>query len=104
MLTASLLEIEARAEAIVAKLRAAGIEAKVVDSSASVGGGAFPTAAIPSLAIALSRKPQEVEKKLRLGDPAVIGRISEGNLLLDLRSVLPREDELLAEAIIRLTP
>jgi hypothetical protein len=30
--------------------------------------------------------------------------MSEGNLLLDLRSVLPREDELLAEAIIRLAP
>jgi L-seryl-tRNA(Ser) seleniumtransferase len=104
MITASLRGIEARAEAIVTKLRASGIEAKVADSSASVGGGAFPTAAIPSCAIVLSRNAQEVEKNLRLGEPAVIGRMSEGNLLLDLRSVLPREDELLAEAIIRLAP
>ncbi len=104
MLTAPLREIEARAEAIVSKLRAAGIEAKVADSSASVGGGAFPTAAIPSRAIVLSRKAQEIEKNLRLGEPAVIGRMSEGSLLLDLRSVLPREDELLAEVIIRLAP
>jgi L-seryl-tRNA(Ser) seleniumtransferase len=104
MLTASVKEITARANAIAGKLLAAGIEAKVVDSSASVGGGAFPTATIPSRAIALSRKAQEVEKRLRLGEPAVIGRISEGNLLLDLRSVLPREDEALTAAIIQLGP
>jgi len=102
MLTAPVTEIEARAEAVAAKLRAVGIEAKVAESSASVGGGAFPTAAIASRAIVLSRNPEEAEKKLRLGEPAVIGRISEGNLLLDLRSVLPREDDLLAEAIMKL--
>jgi L-seryl-tRNA(Ser) seleniumtransferase len=101
MLTAPVREIEARAEAVGAKLRAAGIEAKVAESSASVGGGAFPTAAIPSRAIVLSRNVQEIEERLRLGEPAVIGRIFEGNLLLDLRSVLPREDDILAEAILK---
>jgi L-seryl-tRNA(Ser) seleniumtransferase len=104
MLTAPVREIEARAKAVVAKLRAAGIETNVTESSASVGGGAFPTAAIPSHAIVLSRNAQEVETKLRLGQPAVIGRMSGGTLLLDLRSVLPREDAALAEAIIQLTP
>ncbi|HEV7594006.1 MAG TPA: L-seryl-tRNA(Sec) selenium transferase [Gemmatimonadaceae bacterium] len=104
MLTAPVREIAARAEAVVAKVRAAGIEAKVSESSASVGGGAFPTAAIPSRAIVLSGRPREAEEHLRLGDPAVIGRISDGELLLDLRSVLPHEDELLTGAIIRLAP
>jgi L-seryl-tRNA(Ser) seleniumtransferase len=102
MLTAPVKEIEARAEAIAARLRASGMEAKVAESSASVGGGAFPTAAIPSRAIVLSRDAQKVEERLRLGEPAVIGRISEGNLLLDLRSVLPREDDLLAEVLVKL--
>jgi L-seryl-tRNA(Ser) seleniumtransferase len=104
MLSVSVKELAARANSIAENLRAAGIEARVVESSASVGGGAFPTTTIPSHAIALPRKAQEIEKKLRLGDPAVIGRISDGNLLLDLRSVLPREDEALAAAIIRLGP
>ncbi len=102
MLTAPVKEIESRAASVAARLRASGIEAKVVESSASVGGGAFPTAAIPSRSIVLSRNPQDAEKKLRLGEPAVIGRISEGNLLLDLRSVLPSEDDLLADAIMKL--
>jgi L-seryl-tRNA(Ser) seleniumtransferase len=104
MLTTPVREIEARAKAVAGKLRAAGIEASVTNSSASVGGGAFPTAVIPSHAIVLSRNAQEVETRLRLGQPAVIGRMSEGTLLLDLRSVLPREDEALGEAIIQLTP
>jgi L-seryl-tRNA(Ser) seleniumtransferase len=102
MLTASLKEINARAEHVAAKVRAAGIEAQVADSSASVGGGAFPTASIPSRAIVLTPSAQEKEEKLRLGEPAVIGRISDGNLMLDFRSVLPREDDLLTEAIVRL--
>jgi L-seryl-tRNA(Ser) seleniumtransferase len=102
MLTAPVKDIEARAEAVAAKLRAVGIDVNVASSSASVGGGAFPTAAIPSRAIVLSRNAQEAEKRLRLGEPTVIGRISERSLLLDLRSVLPREDDLLAEAIMKL--
>ena len=102
MLTAPVKDIEARAEAVAAKLRAVGIDVNVASSSASVGGGAFPTAAIPSRAIVLSRNAQAAEKRLRLGEPAVIGRISERSLLLDLRSVLPREDDLLAEAIMKL--
>ena len=102
MLTATVKDVTTRAEVVVAKVRAAGIEAEATESNASVGGGAFPTAAIPSRAVVLLRNAQESEKKLRLGDPAVIGRVSDGNLLLDLRTVLPREDELLAQAIIRL--
>jgi hypothetical protein len=43
--------------------------------------------------------PANAEKKLRLGEPAVIGRVAEGQLLLDMRSVLPREDELLGATI-----
>jgi L-seryl-tRNA(Ser) seleniumtransferase len=99
MLTVRVSELQSRAQGISARLAANGIAAEVVASSASVGGGAFPTAAIPSIAIRLPGAPQLVEEKLRAGAPAVIGRISDGHLLLDLRSVLPREDEMLAAAI-----
>jgi len=104
MLTATVKELTTRAEAVATRLRAAGIDASIAESSASVGGGAFPTAAIPSRAIVLSRNGQDAERNLRLGEPAVIGRLSEGHLLLDLRSVLAHEDELLVEAIIHLAP
>ncbi|MGI8400573.1 MAG: L-seryl-tRNA(Sec) selenium transferase [Gemmatimonadaceae bacterium] len=101
MLTTPVSELELRARTIVVTLTANGIDADVVESSASVGGGAFPTARIPSLAIRLPGNPQRAEEKLRAGSPAVIARISDGSILLDMRSVLPGEDEMLARAIER---
>lgn len=99
MLTTPAVELETRARSIAQRLKAAGIDVDVTQSSASVGGGAFPTAAIPSVAIALPGAPQRVEEQLRAGAPAVIGRIADGKLLLDVRTVLPREDEMLASAV-----
>lgn len=99
MLTMPVSELESRAGSIAAALSAKGIRAVVVASSASVGGGAFPTAAIPSVAIRLQGTARHIEEKLRTGAPAVIGRIADGSLLLDMRSVLPREDQTLAAAI-----
>ncbi len=71
----------------------------VVESIASVGGGAFPNAGIPSFALAFSNDAQALEQRLRLGEPAVICRLAEGRLLLDMRTVQPEEDAMLAEAI-----
>jgi L-seryl-tRNA(Ser) seleniumtransferase len=101
MLTASQSEIEARANAVARTLREGGIEADVTPAKASVGGGAFPTAEIPSAGVALSGAAAETEEKLRRGEPAVIGRIVDGKLLLDLRSVLPREDATLSRAVLK---
>jgi len=99
MLTTPVSELESRARSIAAALSAKRIDAAVVASSASVGGGAFPTAAIPSVAIRLQGTARHIEEKLRTGTPAVIGRIADGSLLLDMRSVLAREDQTLAAAI-----
>jgi len=101
MLSAGLDEIESRAHSIVTTLRASGIVAAVAPSTASVGGGAFPTAAIPSRAVVVESDVEHVEEKLRRGDPAVIGRIAEGKLVLDLRSVMPREDAILTATLVR---
>ena len=101
MLTERVEEIESRARSIVGSLETHNIHAAVAESTASVGGGAFPTAEIPSRALALEGDAVRTEERLRLGEPAVIGRIADGRLLLDLRSVLPREDGALVKAIIK---
>lgn len=101
MLTAAPDHLEARANAIAQTLREAGIDAQVVSTRASVGGGAFPTAEIPSSAVVLSGKPEATEERLRRGDPPVIGRIADGRVLLDLRSVQEREDATLARAVLQ---
>ena len=96
MLGRPLRELRARADAV---RKTVGDAAVVADSEASVGGGAFPSAKIPSVALALSRNVQKIEERLRLGEPSVIGRIGDGRLLLDLRTVDPSEDDMLAAAL-----
>jgi L-seryl-tRNA(Ser) seleniumtransferase len=104
MLTAPLSELRSRAERIAHALATTfslRVHAKVVESDASVGGGAFPAARIPSVALALgeARDAADLEHRLRLGEPAVIGRIADGRLLLDVRTMLPRDDALLIAAL-----
>jgi L-seryl-tRNA(Ser) seleniumtransferase len=99
MLTANADRIRIRCNALATGLATAGIKTKVVASEASVGAGAFPTTPIPSFAISFESDAEATEQKLRLGDVPVIGRITDGALLLDLRSVPARDDGLLARAI-----
>jgi L-seryl-tRNA(Ser) seleniumtransferase len=100
MVTASRDSIQKRASDVVDILRGAGIACDVVESEAAVGGGAFPTARLDSAAIALSGRAIDLEQKLRLSADAVIGRIVDDRLLLDLRSMTADQDEAFAAAVI----
>ncbi|GAC1479853.1 MAG: L-seryl-tRNA(Sec) selenium transferase [Gemmatimonadaceae bacterium] len=100
MLTAPQGAVRARAAECARQLASAGLRCRVVDSEASVGGGAFPTARIPSAAVVLDGDARAAERALRLGDPPAIGRIADGALHLDLRSVLPSEDRALVAAVV----
>lgn len=100
MLAAPPDAIKSRCESMAGKLRAKGIESSVVESEASVGAGAFPAKPLPSFAVSIRGNPNEIETKLRGADRAVIGRISDGALLLDLKSVPVRDDSSLADAIV----
>jgi seryl-tRNA(Sec) selenium transferase len=53
------------------------------------------------MAVVLQSDANRTEERLRQGEPAVIGRIADGKLLLDLRSVLPREDAVLVRTIVK---
>jgi L-seryl-tRNA(Ser) seleniumtransferase len=101
MLSAAPAQVEARAQAVARTLRDSGVDADVVATRGSVGGGAFPTAEIASSAVILSGNAEAAEARLRGGDPPVIGRIADGKLLLDLRSVQEREDTTLSRAVLQ---
>jgi L-seryl-tRNA(Ser) seleniumtransferase len=101
MVTATRDSIQARAEQLAAQLRQAGIACDVVPSEAAVGGGAFPTARLESAAVAIAGKADDVERRLRTANDAVIGRIVDERLLLDLRSVMENQDRALAAAVVR---
>jgi len=67
----------------------AGCAAEVVRGCGRAGGGALPLAELegPVAAIAGS-DPAALAAALRAGDPAVVGRVSDGRLLLDPRTLL----------------
>ena len=71
----------------------------VEKSEATVGGGAFPTSKIPSWSVVLNGNAMELEQRLRGGRIPVITRIIENKIWLDVRSVLPTDDELLITLI-----
>lgn len=100
MLAQAAAHLNNRALRISSQLRERGISCEVVETQSSVGAGAFPGATLPSCAIGLTGNPENLEPALRAASTPVIGRIHDGRFLLDLRTVLPREDNLLAELIV----
>lgn len=89
-----------RAESLSRRLAAASLPASVQASSATVGGGSLPGETLPGWSVALGGPdPDRIARRLRLGHPAVYGRIERDTVLLDLRTVLPEEDDVLAAAI-----
>ena len=90
-----------RAKSIAARLLAAGIAAAVVETTSTVGGGSLPEETQPSRGIALTAaSAARAVGALRKADPPVIARIADDRVVLDLRSVLPEDDERLATAVV----
>lgn len=94
--------LQKRAKALAARLDAAGITAAVIVTRSTVGGGSLPEETQPSRGVALAAVSAVRDvASLRRADPPVIARIIDDRVVLDLRSVLPEDDELLAASVIR---
>ena len=81
---------------------AAGTGGTVVASTARVGGGALPLLELPGPAVAIDPGPAGADAlaaALRAGDPAVVGRIHDGRLLLDPRTLTDDEAREVARAV-----
>jgi L-seryl-tRNA(Ser) seleniumtransferase len=97
MLSLPLAEIEARARRWAARL-----EAEVVDGLSTVGGGSLPGETLPTKLVALAaRSPNALAARLRAQNPPVIGRVADGRLVLDPRTVAEAEEAALLEAVQR---
>ncbi|ORV57667.1 L-seryl-tRNA(Sec) selenium transferase [Mycobacterium europaeum] len=92
-LVADVAALRARAESLAAALPGA----RVVDCVAAVGGGGAPDVRLPSAAVSL---PEPYAAALRAASPPVVGRLEAGRCLLDLRTVAPEDDALLAAAVL----
>lgn len=71
----------------------------VIDGQSMLGGGSTPEQTLPACLIAFETDVTAMEKYLRQAKPPVIARIEHDRLLIDLRTVHPREEDELAAAL-----
>jgi L-seryl-tRNA(Ser) seleniumtransferase len=100
--------IRARTMAVQEKLRpATKLKTEIITGESLVGGGSAPTSTLPTFLLAITcdtLSADELANRLRLGDPAIIARVEEGRVLLDLRTAFgPAEDEEIVRALLNLT-
>lgn len=103
MLTTPQAELKKRCDAFAEWLRAIpGVTVGVREDVAYVGGGSLPDIGVPTVVLAVSAErisEGELATRLRTGTQAVVGRVQDGRVLLDLRCVFERQEEELLEAV-----
>lgn len=109
LLSTPIENLRDRAERLAPQLAALeAIESATAQADTTfLGGGSVPTQRIGTWVIAIRGRKLNVERlaaRLRAGSPAVVGRARDDRLLLDLRSVFPRQDQELVTALAALGP
>jgi L-seryl-tRNA(Ser) seleniumtransferase len=95
-------QLRKRGEKLIASLRALPLKARLVQCKAEIGGGTLPRSAIASLALELvadTLPPDELAGRLRRSSPPIIGYVARGSFRLDLRTIFPAQDEIIATAL-----
>ena len=105
LITKDLKEIEKNANALFNKIENLEnvADINVEDTFSQIGGGSLPAERIKSKSVTIMPKnisTQSLEAKLRAGKNPVVGRISEEKLILDMRTVLEDEIDILAQKLI----
>jgi L-seryl-tRNA(Ser) seleniumtransferase len=101
MIATPVAAVRERAEAVLAALPAAArARVRVESMFAAVGGGSLPGETLESAGLIVEgRGAAALAQRLRMADPAVLARVADGAVWLDLRTVLPAEDGSLAAAL-----
>ncbi|MEN8007769.1 MAG: L-seryl-tRNA(Sec) selenium transferase [Candidatus Krumholzibacteriota bacterium] len=103
-LAASLEYLQQKAEGLLGELAGsapAGWSGEVVPGRSSVGGGSFSTASIESRLVQWQADKQQLEichQRLRTGDPALVGRMNQDGLAVDVRTITEEEIPLVVAA------
>src|SRR5579884_857187 len=104
LLGTSLEELRRRAEQLAEQLRGlSGLTAvTTTEDVAYVGGGSLPDQSMKSWVVEIeagSLSDAELARRLRLGTPAVMARLRNGKLVLDVRTIFPHQEGQLIEAV-----
>jgi L-seryl-tRNA(Ser) seleniumtransferase len=92
-------ELEPRAAAVAATV---GPAASLRTGTSVAGGGSLPGEGLESVLVEVDPAPSgaaAVLARLRAGDPPVVARVERGRVVLDLRTVPPDQDQLVAAAL-----
>jgi len=95
-------DITRRAEALAVRVARDGVEAVLIDGESVIGGGAAPSAVLPTKLLGFScagLSADEFATQLRQGATPVVARVEDGRVLIDLRTVFPEQEEVLASAL-----
>ena len=102
MMRLSMEEIGQRAHLLAQSLESSNVSAEVIDGESVIGGGAAPSAVLPTRLLAVSAKglsADDMAARLRAFNPSIIARVEEGRVLLDLRTVFPEQDDYIVQAL-----
>ncbi|MBI4863674.1 MAG: L-seryl-tRNA(Sec) selenium transferase [Candidatus Riflebacteria bacterium] len=81
------------------------LEVRVVKAESAMGGGSMPAVALESVALAVRSgtvPPDRLLALLRRNTPPIIARIKEGDVVLDVRTLLCGEERSVIEALRRI--
>jgi len=103
MMRLSKEEIGQRADALAKGLTvSAKLDVTVIEGESVVGGGAAPSAVLPTRLVAIAGGNLSADQwlvRLRESDPPVIARVEDGRVVFDLRTVFPEQDAAVLAAI-----
>lgn len=103
MLTAVPEDLAKKAETLASALGGvAGVEASVMPISSEAGGGSLPGVELASFCVAItlgSMTANDLTAALRTHEPAIIGRIAEGRVILDVRTLMDADLSDIVEAL-----
>jgi L-seryl-tRNA(Ser) seleniumtransferase len=107
MIRATPAELKKRAENFLRELRPEipldEVECEITDGESVVGGGSTPAQSLPTKLIRIAsarRSATQLEQRLRrAAGTSVIARVEEDHLVLDLRTVLPEQEQLLLKSL-----
>jgi L-seryl-tRNA(Ser) seleniumtransferase len=95
-------EIQERAGVLAGKIQSDEVSVEIIDGESVIGGGAAPTAVLPTWLVAVTVKKLSADElivRLRTCDPPILARVDAGRVLLDLRTVFPEQGKYLEAAL-----
>lgn len=100
------LRSKARRLSQLIRKRAPRVEVRLREDHSRVGGGALPLLELPTWSVGVKLpgvSAQRLAKALRGGDPPIVARVSQEELLLDPRTIDDKEIPVVAESLARCT-